>query len=182
MKARFKFFLILIFFVGNVFSTPNESSILICKIKDQSILQIKEGISNKYEGIKEEAVTGESILIEFSYGLKRLSVISEDYSPLRIFSGGWLSSLRSDQFLSIKRSGSGYGVWAHQATIEFSGNKFNIQENLLNTHLVFERYYKNDWQMTFTDVNGGIIVVGNCMNQSGFQQILNFFDKHTEKK
>lgn len=40
---------------------------------------------------------------------------------------------------------------------------------------------KNDWQMTFTDAMSGYIAVANCMNQSGFQKILAYYDKHTKK-
>ena len=168
-------------FVGNIFSAPTENVNLLCQIKDQTILDINEGISEKYNGFKDEAESGDTILINFNYSLERVSFRSEDYSPLKISSSAWTPTVMSDEKLLITRGLIGYYVYAHSAEIEFSEDRFNIEDNSLNRYLRFERYYKNDWQMTFTDVFSGIIVVGNCMNQSGFQRVLNYYDKYTEK-
>ena len=187
--------LILALFVGNIFvetlktkipEPPTEKATLFCQIEDQSILRIKDGISTKYSSFTDQAKNGNKISIIFHYTTRRFLLESPEYEPIRISSRVWKPSLDSEEYREIKRRSfpntNSYGVIAYLAEIDLNEDEFNIRDKVLDRFIVFERYYKNDWQMTFNDVYSGITVVANCINQNGFQRMLNYYDKYTEKR
>lgn len=168
-------------FVGNIFSESTEETTLFCQIKDQQILDIKEGIAQRYSGYSDGVENDMTVRIVITYGLNKFDVKTIENPAMTSLSGPWTETYDSDDYEEISRTGIGYSVYSIQSDILLNEDRMTIEDNVLNRFFFFRRYYKNDWQLKFSNAESGYIAVANCMNQTGFQRILKYYDKHSKK-
>ena len=175
--------IILTLFAYQIYSQPlAEETTIFCEIKDQQILYIEEGIPKKYSGYSDAAQNGDTVKIVVEYGLKKFNIETPEHKPMTLFSMGWTDSYAPDRkSVQMLKIIDNYSVVSAQTDIQLNEDYMVISDNVLNRNFSFERYYKNDWQMTFSNTTSGYTAVANCMNQSGFQRILAFYDKHIKK-
>ena len=168
--------IILTLFAYQIYSEPlPEETFLSCEIKDQQILSIEQGIPKRYSGYTDTPEKGETIQIKVSYGLKKFFLETPQNVAMNLFSMGWTDNVE------ISKKIENYSVVNAQSNIQINEDYMDISDNILNRVYTFKRYYKNDWQMKFSNTSLGYTVVANCMNQSGFQRILAYYKKHAKK-
>ena len=169
-------------FVGNIFSEPlPEETTLFCQIKDQQILDIEEGIVERYSRYTDGAENGETVRIVVTHGLRKFNVRTKENKAMTVVSGPYSDTYSDPHNKEITRGVTDYSVYAVQAEIKLNEDRMTIVSNTLNRFFFFERYYKNDWQLRFSDAYSGYTAVANCMNQTGFQRILKYYDKYSKK-
>ena len=182
MKKLLPLILLNAFFVGNIFSEPlPEETTLFCQIKDQQILDIEEGIVKRYSSYSDGAENGETVRIVVTHGLRKFIVRTKENKAMTMVTGPYSDNYSSVHDKEITRGVTGYVVYAVQAKIKLNEDRMSIVSNTLNRSFKFKRYYKNDWQLKFSDVDYGYTAVANCMNQTGFQKILKYYDKYSKK-
>lgn len=144
---------------------------LSCKVLDQTITTIEDGKSKKFGFYKDGLMTGDSFTITWEYWVNYPVVIDKDghaegerlyidYSPNFDYLNGQFNRNREDVqvFTSLAR------------------DKYVIKKSYIRLvrdmatgvrTLILSRYYKNDWQLSFSrhSYNGEKwILNGNCMN------------------
>lgn len=131
-------------------------STLKCEIKDQQILEIKDGVSERYAAYKGDLKVGDNFLLK--YGLSKSNVFylkngrSFREHPISNFSIDMefdtAEATVVDQNTATKHSLENDGFLSTQMT--FSANSFDIGYVFGEGGFRFERYYKSDWVGIYT--------------------------------
>jgi hypothetical protein len=180
MKKIFLVFILLV--AGSVVSSSDGKKggtlTFNCVVKDQVILQIEDGVPQRYSHYSGELKTGDrhTITLEW-FDLKG----TEDYdysdgkNKLRVIMDGYRASNRN-WFISRLINYLGKETFLANALVrgEFepidlvlrgNGYDLHVGNSIITDEESFslKRYYKNDWDY-FHQTSGGQTLVSNCMN------------------
>ena len=162
---------------------------LSCEILDQVVLGIEDGIDERYVGTKDQKQIGEVFTISFDYysnprrtsylirmnhelslGWSYLDILISKDSTRRTYRTH-LTGQRHERSVSLH--GDKSFIYFGQEVVEghldiISSNYIQMEHTF--AELKLQRYYKNDWQLTYNTgfgFNGWgtyAITVANCMN------------------
>ena len=186
--------LILALFVGNSFAEDRKNSFaedrnwkpmgkmtFNCVVKDQIILRIEDGESQRFSGYEGELQTGDrhSFKVEWfdiregkyqyekeSEKIKVGVVISEDGEPSSslVFNRMFEYEERDFMGLTFARESETYADM-RLYNYPYNGDELKVSASLIyvpDDNLSFKRYYKNDWDYVKTTEEH--ILVSNCMS------------------
>jgi len=152
----------------NTFSQAVKSDFLdftlSCKVGDVSVIQMKDGISNRYNGFEGGYEAGDTIKIAFRGTSFYLGEDINGYS-LNVVSQNeqmpFMLTLRNSD-LEDKEYAYNYKNWSVINTEQ----QFLRLKSFGNSQILMERYYKNDWQLIYNQVirNQSYTLSANCMN------------------
>ena len=155
-----------------------------CVVKDQIILRIEDGESERFSGYEGELKTGDrhSLKVEWfdirEHKNQVEKISDKDKVGVKIFQDGKLSSILYFNRMNDYREMDYFSRLSFPRGIDtpidmnLSHNTFSDQLHLTDS-LIYEpnrnrslkRYYKNDWDYHYS--NEEHILVSNCMNAKG---------------
>ena len=151
---------------------------LSCKVTDQIIFEVNEGVTKRYSQYTDGFNNGSNFNIDFSFIYSENVYVLEVRTPEDYHAG---TRLIFNKFNSQAAVNNGNSFSFVENT--YSGN---ISRNYMILNEIFgkiklERYYKNDWQLIATSgvMTGGThMMTANCLNMPlQFDKILENMEK-----
>ena len=146
---------------------------LNCKIKDQVIFQIKDGVSSRFNSYRNKSAIGDNFSVDFTmlHGEKSylLKIGSDELMISEVFDNIFATNIRSlIAYKDINKRGVG---WISNGNVTLNGSIGVFHLN---------RYFKNDWQLLFTsaaNTNQTRMLTANCMNMpSKFDEVMSIIE------
>ena len=181
---------------------------LNCKVTDQVIIKTKDGVVQKFSGYEDRVSIGESFPIEFVYTVTKprknypdftLSIQDITYAMNGVLLGGSPMDLAKGKICNRDRGGD---ICDHPGSkaddylkrrfeSKIIDNPWDISPDEINANsdgqtFGMRRYYKNDWELIYSDGSleyGVHTLTANCMGMpSKFDRLIQALREQYDKK
>ena len=132
---------------------------LKCEVKDQQILVIKDGVSERYTSHKDDVKVGDSFLLKYGFSESNVFYLKrsqkDNVNPFSVFyvnlEFDTQKAVVVDNNSKFKHLLEDDGFLSTQLTI--SADEFEIGYVFGEGGFQFNRYYKSDWMGIYTYIN-----------------------------